>query len=554
MCDNNITNILNTIYLLIFMQTFYKSVLRALCLLTLLVSCNVNAQTIYGIGAVNNTLTGTGAFVNLFNRFYIVNPTTGLASTPTVPNSLPAGVTESVAIAVSPINGLVYWVERIVATPRIGTWNPSTGATTIIGNAATPVTTPPAAAIDNFLRATFCPNGSFYIAGNGAAGAAGAEIYQINPTTLALVRTVVATNIPTSGSGDVVCTSNGDLYIVARSTDINIGTPYQLFRISAAQLTVAGDISIAASFQNNISTPNTQAFNGLSEAPNGSLIASVAAIQTATYSINTSTAVATTLSTVVGAALGDLSREFPRDVSIQKSVTPTTALQGTTITYTLTIRNTGPAVAGNISVVDPLPTTGINIASTTWACTIITPGTTTAVTSACATPTGTGAVSTTVSLSIGGTAQIVISAPAQSSFFGTLSNTATASVVSNTLDNNTANNIATTTSTITPATNLGVTKTDGTLTAVAGSTNSYTVTFTNSGPGNGAGSVVKDIPATGLANCSVTACTGTGSPTAAVCPIPLSDLLSVTGSTVATFPANTSLIYTVQCGVTATGQ
>jgi uncharacterized repeat protein (TIGR01451 family) len=135
-----------------------------------------------------------------------------------------------------------------------------------------------------------------------------------------------------------------------------------------------------------------------------------------------------------------------------------------------------------------------------------------------------------------------------------LTNTASASVTSNTLDTNTVDNNATITSTITPAANLSVTKTDGITTVAAGNTNSYTVTFTNSGPGDGVGSVVKDTPGAGLSGCTVTACTGTGTPTAAVCPAPLGNLLTPSGATVATFPANSSLVYTVQCGVTATGQ
>jgi uncharacterized repeat protein (TIGR01451 family) len=530
------------------MQTFYKSVLRALCILTLLTCGNVGAQTIYGVGAINNALDANNLFINLFNRFYVVDPITGVASVPAVPNSLPAGVTESVAIAVSPINGLVYWVERTVVTPRIGTWNPSTGATTIIGNAGTPGT------VAQFLRATFCPNGRFYIAGNGAAGAAGAEVYEINPTTLALVRTVVLTNVPTNGSGDIVCTTNGDMYVIAQQLAANGGL-YQLFRVTQAQLAVAGNLSIATNLQASLSTPNTQAFNGLSEAPNGSLIASVATQVTATYSINTTTAVATTLTTAPAAALGDLSREFPRDISIAKSVTPTTALQGNSnVIYTLIVRNPGPAVAANIVVIDLLPLAGVNAASANWACSITAPGAVTAVTSACATPTGTGAVNTTVSLSIGGTAQIVITVPALSTFTGTLTNTATASVTANTLDTSSVNNIATITSVINPATNLNVTKTDGIVNVVAGSTNSYTVTFTNSGPGDGAGSVIKDTTSSGLSNCTVTGCTGTGAPTPAVCPAPLNNLLTPSGVTVATFPANSSLTYTVLCGVTATGQ
>lgn len=539
MFENNITNKLNTIYLLNFMQTFYKSLLRALCLMTLVVSGHAISQTAYGISRTQT---------------FVIDQTTGAATTPvTTPNGNNYAAQigyESSALAVSPINGLLYMVERTATTtPRFATWNPTTGIATNIG------TTGVVGA--DILRSTFCPDGRWYVSGNGTGGGTAAEVYQLNPSTGAIIRTLNLSGLPQSGSGDIVCTSNGTMYISAQS--ITGTLPYQLFSLTPAQLTAGGAQAVA--LIGDLGVDNAGQPNGLVEVTNNTgncvspcLLASGTPLGQTIWSINTSTGAAQTLTTTSGAGMVDLSREFPRNISIQKSVTPTTAIQGTaTVTYTLIVRNPGPAVAANITVIDPLPATGVNVASTTWACSITAPGATTAVTSACAAPTGTGVLNTTVSLSIGGTAQIVISAPAQSTFFGTLSNTATASVASNTFDSSTANNIATTSSTITPATNLGVTKTDGVLTAVAGSTNSYTVTFTNSGPGNGAGSVIKDLPAAGLSNCSVTACTGTGTPTTAVCPAPLNNLLSAGGATVLTFPANTSLIYTVQCGITATG-
>jgi large repetitive protein len=499
---------------------------------------SAQAQNIYGVGAVP----GSGTF----NSFFIINGATGVATAPAVTNALPAGIAESVAIGVSPVNGLVYWIERTAAgvTPNYGTWNPATGAAATIGLLATP------AGIGQIIRSTFCPDGRFYVAGNGSAGGIGAEIYEINPATGALVRTLVVSNIPTSGSGDIACVSNGDLYVVAQS--VAAGTPYQLYRLTAAQVVTGG--TLAAALQADLSTPNTQAFNGISERADGQLIGSVAFNQTATYVISTTTAVATTLTTAVGALLADLSREFPRDVSVSKTVTPTSALQGTTLTYTINATNSGPAVAGSVTVADILNPAVFNVASATWTCTVVTPGLATAVTTSCGAASGTGNINSFANLSINSNVRYVITAPLLTSVTGTVTNSVSTTLTGTTVDITPGNNGATVTSTVGPAANLGVTKTNGTTTLVAGATTVYTVTFTNSGPADGAGSVVRDVPSAGLSSCSVISCTGAGTPTAATCPATPANLLAGGGATITSFPANSSLTFLVQCGVSATGQ
>jgi uncharacterized repeat protein (TIGR01451 family) len=103
------------------------------------------------------------------------------------------------------------------------------------------------------------------------------------------------------------------------------------------------------------------------------------------------------------------------------------------------------------------------------------------------------------------------------------------------------------------STALAVTKTNGTMTLVAGTTTSYTVTFTNSGPTSANNAIAKDTPSAGLSNCSVTACSPAGSP-AAICPGGLANLFTPSGLTLTSLPANSSLTFTVSCGVSATGQ
>jgi uncharacterized repeat protein (TIGR01451 family) len=522
-------------------QRAWRGTLLQVTLLLLACVGAAQAQVVYAVGSLIDPNSG-----GQFNRFFILNPTTGVATAPAVANSLPAGVSESVAIGVSPINGLVYWVERGVVTPRLGTWNPATGGTAIIGNAGTPAT------VGSFLRSTFCPDGRFYIAANGAAGGAGAEIYEINPANGALIRTLIVSNLPLNGSGDIVCKTNGDMYMVAQSTNPTATTgPYQLFRATQAQLSTGG--TFAASLQGTVGT-STRAINGLSERADGLIVASAALNTTATYVLSTTTGAATTLTTAVGASLADLSREFPRDVSMAKSATPTVALQGRTLTYTVTASNAGPAVAGSVTIADTLNATAFNVGSATWTCTVLSAGSSTAVTTGCGAASGTGNINSYVNLSINSTVQYVIAAPLNSSFTGTVTNTVASTLTGTTVDSTPSNNSATITSTVTPATSLSVTKTDGITTTFAGSTVTYTVTFTNSGPANGSGTVARDVPSAGLSNCTVVSCTGAGTPTAATCPATPANLLTVGGVALPSFPASSTLAFLVRCGVTATGQ
>lgn len=519
------------------MSKFKLILLRAFCATAMLLCTIASAQTAYGISRTQT---------------FVINQTTGVATTPvTAPsgNNYAAQIGyESSAMAVSPLNGLLYMVERTSTTPRFATWNPSTGVATSIGTAG--------AVGADILRSTFCPDGRWYVAGNGAGGGTAAEIYQLNPATGAIIRILNITAVPQSGSGDIVCVSDGTMYVGAQSTAA--GTPYQLFRLTAAQLNTGG--TQTAALIGDLGVLATDAPNGLTEVTNNvgncvtpCLLASGTPNGQLIWTINTSTGAAQTLTTASGAGLVDLSREFPRDISVNKSVTPTAALQGRTLTYTINVTNSGPAVAGSVTIADTLNPAFINVPAATWTCSVIAAGTATALTTACSAATGTGNVNTTVNLSINSTIQFVITAPLLSTATGTVTNSVSANLTGTTFDSSTANNAFTVTSTVTPAANLSVLKTDGITTTVAGGTNLYTVTFTNSGPANGTGSVVTDTPGAGLTNCVVLSCTGTGTPTPASCPTTIGNLLLPGGASVLDFPANTSIAFAVQCRISATG-
>jgi uncharacterized repeat protein (TIGR01451 family) len=101
-----------------------------------------------------------------------------------------------------------------------------------------------------------------------------------------------------------------------------------------------------------------------------------------------------------------------------------------------------------------------------------------------------------------------------------------------------------------PMANLQVSKTNGTTTLAAGATTTYTVTFSNFGPGDASGAIVQDTPSTGLSNCSVLSCNPAGG---AACPGTPANLLAPSTTTLPTFPSSSSVTFSVRCGVSSTG-
>ena len=250
--------------------------------------------------------------------------------------------------------------------------------------------------------------------------------------------------------------------------------------------------------------------------------------------------------------LTDLSRSFPVDLTFAKTVTPTTALQGQTVFYTLTASNPGPGVVGSILIQDAFPA---GVAAASWACTVQTPGSATLVNTSCgATPTGTGNINTTVSLSLNATLRYNVTATLSNTFSGTLTNVGRATITIPVTDPDPGNNTGTATTTVTPATNLLVTKTNAVTTLVAGQTTSYAVTIANNGPGNASGATVRDPAVSGLSCTAVTCTVLTGG---AVCPVaPALSVLNLQGApgvAVPTFPSGSSIRLDIGCTVTATG-
>ncbi|HEY2413809.1 MAG TPA: right-handed parallel beta-helix repeat-containing protein [Pirellulaceae bacterium] len=175
------------------------------------------------------------------------------------------------------------------------------------------------------------------------------------------------------------------------------------------------------------------------------------------------------------------------DLSISKSATPSPAVPGTPLTYTIVVTNNGPDDQTGVAVMDTFPAgfTGMTYTS---------------IASGGATgnsPSASGNINDTVTLPAGSHITYMVSGQISPTATGTLTNTATVTPQATTFDMNTDNNSATTMTALTPQADLSITKNDGVTTVAQGSTVTYTIVVSNSGPSAVTGATVGDtFPAT----------------------------------------------------------
>lgn len=108
---------------------------------------------------------------------------------------------------------------------------------------------------------------------------------------------------------------------------------------------------------------------------------------------------------------------------------------------------------------------------------------------------------------------------------------------------------ATATVSVSQVATLTVSKDNGTTTVAAGNTTGYTVTFNNLGPADAAGTTVRDVPSAGL-SCTALSCAATGG---ASCPSLSVPLFLSSGLSLPAFPSGGQVVFSLVCGVTATG-
>ncbi len=170
------------------------------------------------------------------------------------------------------------------------------------------------------------------------------------------------------------------------------------------------------------------------------------------------------------------------DLAITKDDGQTTVVPGEQVTYTIVASNTvGPSDVTGATVVDTFPP---ELTGCSWTCT----PTGAAV---CATS-GTGGINDVVSLPVGGGVTYTASCTLNSAATGSLANTATITAPPGFTDLNPSNDSATDVDSITREADLSATKSNSETRLVEGSTTTYTITVSNSGPSDVVGAQVSD--------------------------------------------------------------
>jgi len=187
------------------------------------------------------------------------------------------------------------------------------------------------------------------------------------------------------------------------------------------------------------------------------------------------------------------------DVQVTQTDSPDPAIAGGNITYTLTVHNNGPNPAAAVTLSDQLPAglTFVSASTTKGSCS------------------GTGTVSCnvgTVNAGTAGDATVTIVATAGPAAVPNVTNTAT--VTTSTPESNTGNNSGSATTTVNPAADLQLSKTDSPDPVTAGGNLTYSLVIHNNGPSAASGVTLSDPLPAGLTVVSATStkgtCSGTG--------------------------------------------
>jgi uncharacterized repeat protein (TIGR01451 family) len=192
------------------------------------------------------------------------------------------------------------------------------------------------------------------------------------------------------------------------------------------------------------------------------------------------------------------------DLAVTKTDSPDPVIAGSNITYTVNFVNNGPAAALTTTVTDAVP------ANTTFVSAVVTTGTGWGTTAPAVGGTG-NIVFSKASVASGETAvfTIVVKVTNTTPHLTVISNTVTAASTTN--DTTPANNTASATTTVTGLADLVLTKTASpTPNVVAGNNITYTLNFTNNGPGTAVNVAVTDAVPANTTFVSAVVTTGTG--------------------------------------------
>ncbi len=205
------------------------------------------------------------------------------------------------------------------------------------------------------------------------------------------------------------------------------------------------------------------------------------------------------------------------DLSVTETDGATTAVPGRSVSYRLTVHNSGPSTVRSLSVTDNLATT-LSAATFTPSTGTYAPGT---------------HIWSGLSVAAGQSVTLAFAGTVPPTATGTLANTVTVAPPAGCTDPLTGNNSATDTDTLSPQADLSITKTDGSATAAPGGSTTYSIVVSNSGPSSVTGATVKDAMPAAVSSDSWTASNGTSGSGSINATVPLAAGSSATYTVVA---------------------
>jgi hypothetical protein len=182
----------------------------------------------------------------------------------------------------------------------------------------------------------------------------------------------------------------------------------------------------------------------------------------------------------------------PFGLSVTNTDNQATAVPGQPVTYTVVVSNTGTLGVSGVNFTDVFSAALTNIS---WSA-VFSPGSS-------GNAFGTGNINELLTVAGGGTVTYTITGTVDPSATGTLVSTANVDTAGIN-DNNTADNTATDTDTLTPVSDVAVSISSGVSNVTAGGTVTYTIVVTNAGPSTASGVSVSDVFPSAIAAASFT--------------------------------------------------
>ncbi|WP_074958795.1 beta strand repeat-containing protein [Chryseobacterium formosense] len=316
------------------------------------------------------------------------------------------------AIAINPVNGNMYGIR----------YNTANFVRIDINGNFTDIGTFPGLPALNYNTGEIDPAGNYYLKATGLNN----KFYKINLNTNAVTTVTLSASLELSDWAFNI--TDGQLYGVNLSDG-------RLYKVNPSTGT-ATPIGAAYSM--------LDAFGAMFGASNGEIYGVINS--GGFYQFNTATGARTLISASPASGQNDGAHcvtepiSFNADLYVTKTDGKTTYTSGSTTTYTIVAGNNGLFGVQNALLSDLVPA-GIPSANVTYTA-VASPGSSTQVVG-----TQTGAISDYVSLPVGGTVTYTVTVNIPTTFTGDLVNTVTITSPTNSVDNNTSNNLATDTDT-----------------------------------------------------------------------------------------------------------